>query len=204
MKSSLHNQSTQVNELLSYCLIDSQSHTTTNTTTNTTDIQTTTDIDNTLIDLNTIQLTNNKLLDHLIKQTFLCSICHNLLVNTRLLLCGHQFCRECLYYWFKISNTCPLCRKSINYHYIISAINIDNFLDELINNGCNDLLKNQRIQRKNEKLSKLLDDYKYDTMNTRDISNTVTETYVQTTAYVDSTQSNVMMNRTTYYSNMNE
>ncbi|CAH8593010.1 unnamed protein product [Schistosoma intercalatum] len=205
MKLSSINRSTQVNEILSSCLVDAQSYTCQSNEKliqhNEIFNQIETYKNVTFIDLDDIQLTNNQLLDNLIKESFLCSICRGLLVRTRLLSCGHQFCRECLYYWFKIRNTCPLCRKYVNRN--ISAINIDNFLDELIENGSNEALKYQRKQRKIEKASELLD-YKLDINNSRDILHTVTETYVQTTAYVDSTQSNVMTDRTTYYSNMNE
>ncbi|CAH8610903.1 unnamed protein product [Schistosoma curassoni] len=160
MKLSSINRSTQVNEILSSCLVDAQSYTCQSNDKliqhNEIFNQIETYKNLTFIDLDDIQLTNNQLLDNLIKESFLCSICRGLLK-----------------------------------------------IYELIEHGSNEALKYQRKQRKIEKASELLD-YKLDINNSRDILHTVTETYVQTTAYVDSTQSNVMTDRTTYYSNMNE
>ncbi|KAH8873671.1 hypothetical protein KSF78_0008124 [Schistosoma japonicum] len=192
MKLSFINRSTQVTEVLPTCLVDAQSYTRQIS-------ETFDDIMNQLetykntpfIDLDDVQLTDNKSLDHLIKESFTCSICRGLLVRARLLPCGHHFCRECLYYWFKIRHACPLCRTCIRTN--VSALHVDNFLDELVDRGCNEALKCQRKQRKAEQASAILD-CKYDRRNSENLLRTVVESYVQTTAYVDSTQSNVWTN----------
>ncbi|KAK4468579.1 hypothetical protein MN116_007772 [Schistosoma mekongi] len=192
MKLSFINRSTQVSEVLPTCLVDAQSYTRQIS-------ETFDDILNQLetykntsfIDLDDVQLTDNKSLDHLIKESFTCSICRGLLVRARLLPCGHHFCRECLYYWFKIRYTCPLCRTYIRTN--VSAIHVDNFLDELVDHGCNEELKCQRKQRKVEQASAILD-CKYERSNSENLLRTVVESYVQTTAYVDSTQTNVRTN----------
>jgi hypothetical protein len=43
-----------------------------------------------------------------------CSICYNIITeNKKTLTCGHYFCYECIHKWFKTSETCPICRKSV-------------------------------------------------------------------------------------------
>tara|TARA_B100001057_G_C22787028_1_gene926018 strand:+ start:1027 stop:1518 length:492 start_codon:yes stop_codon:yes gene_type:complete len=44
-----------------------------------------------------------------------CPICfEKLKKNVARTYCNHLFHAECLYKWFTIKNTCPLCRKTIN------------------------------------------------------------------------------------------
>ncbi|CAH8543697.1 unnamed protein product [Schistosoma turkestanicum] len=193
MELSFTNQSTQVSEILPSCLVDAESYTTHQTSETVNEIwnQLETYKNTAFIDLDEIHLTDNHSLDNIIKESFTCSICHGLLVRARLLSCGHQFCRECLYYWFKVRYACPLCRTRV--HTNVSAIHVDNFLDDLIEHGSNEALKCQRKQRKTEQTSALID-CKYETRNSSCVLRTVTESYVQTTAYVDSTQSNVLTN----------
>ncbi|CAH8582994.1 unnamed protein product [Heterobilharzia americana] len=189
MKLPFMNRSTQVAEILPTCLVDAQSYTHQRNE-NTTEIlnQLETYKNTTFINLDNIQLTENTVLDQLIKESFTCSICQGLLVRARLLSCGHQFCRECLYYWFKIRHTCPLCRTRVYTN--VPARHVDNFLDELIDQCYSEELKHQRKGRKFESTSELLDS-RYDQMGSGDILRTVTESFVQTASYVDSTQSNV-------------
>ncbi|VDP97148.1 unnamed protein product, partial [Trichobilharzia regenti] len=157
MQLSFMNRSTQVAESLPTCLVDAQSCTIHQTTATTTPNDSVVEIISQLetyknktsfIDLDDIQLTDNTALDHLIKESFTCSICRGLLVRARLLPCGHQFCRECLYYWFKIRHTCPLCRTRVCTN--VPAIHVDNFLDEIIDHCKNIEVKCQRQQRKSE------------------------------------------------------
>ncbi|CAH8864181.1 unnamed protein product [Trichobilharzia szidati] len=186
MQLSFMSRSTQVAEVLPSCLVDAESCTTIHQTTNAGVVEIISQLETyknkTFIDLDDIQLTENTALDHLIKESFTCSICRGLLVRARLLPCGHQFCRECLYYWFKIRQTCPLCRTRVYTN--VPAIHVDNFLDEVIDH-CNSMeVKSQRQQRKLETASEALD-FRCSQISSGNLLRTVTESYVQTASYVD-------------------
>lgn len=44
----------------------------------------------------------------------LCAICMEEDINTRQVLsCNHSFHQHCIEYWFRNSNTCPLCRQVV-------------------------------------------------------------------------------------------
>ena len=44
-----------------------------------------------------------------------CSICLNTFKSKVKLSCSHQFCKNCIYKWMLTNNSCPMCRKDINY-----------------------------------------------------------------------------------------
>jgi len=43
----------------------------------------------------------------------ICSICHDALLISRKLPCGHQFHLKCLFYWIENQKTCPNCRAQV-------------------------------------------------------------------------------------------
>ena len=83
-----------------------------------------------------------------IDNIFYCSICFNILNSTIQPPCGHLFCTNCIFKWYDISKTCPLCRSPfelINLHFVPS-------IDYLINQFkfkckflCGDLLSIEDI-----------------------------------------------------------
>tara|TARA_B100001758_G_scaffold36350_2_gene27638 strand:- start:706 stop:1149 length:444 start_codon:yes stop_codon:yes gene_type:complete len=53
----------------------------------------------------------NTILSPLHKKSFCCSIClDDSKKNIKTLLCGHEFHQSCIEEWFKVEQTCPLCR----------------------------------------------------------------------------------------------
>ena len=48
-----------------------------------------------------------------LKKSVTCQICQEIMTLPHNLDCGHAFCYECTYAWFKKSPTCPICRKGI-------------------------------------------------------------------------------------------
>lgn len=54
-----------------------------------------------------------------------CDICFEKYNKNKIvLLCGHQFCKQCLEMWFNKSNTCPMCRTDIKYPLIYKKKNL--------------------------------------------------------------------------------
>ena len=66
-----------------------------------------------------------------------CSICYNNIKHShkKQLICDHFFHMKCIYRWFKISSTCPLCRKQVShyphygaqyneYYYYVNSFNL--------------------------------------------------------------------------------
>ena len=50
-----------------------------------------------------------------ILQAVLCPICHEEdTVVRQTLACNHTFHHHCIQQWFRVNNTCPLCRLTIN------------------------------------------------------------------------------------------
>ncbi|TPP58586.1 hypothetical protein FGIG_11721 [Fasciola gigantica] len=108
------------------------------------------------INLEQTTLCENPSLDRSLKDNFICPICQGLLVRTRVLGCGHHFCRECLHRWIKLRRMCPMCRQSVAT--CVTSLFIDTFLDDVIDLCGKDELKQQRWQRKKEQESLDLDE----------------------------------------------
>jgi hypothetical protein len=49
-----------------------------------------------------------------LKKSVSCLICQEIMASPHNLECGHAFCFECVFAWFKKSQTCPICRKGIS------------------------------------------------------------------------------------------
>lgn len=41
-----------------------------------------------------------------------CPVCHEPLRGSRVIPCGHSFCDDCLTWWFREHDTCPMCRAT--------------------------------------------------------------------------------------------
>jgi hypothetical protein len=88
------------------------------------------------------------------KDDFICSICHELVVDPKMTECEHYFCCKCIYTWKKKCDdkilTCPLCRKNI-----IKMKKPGRFFSEMLNNlkiECN--LCNEPLTYSNKKSHK--------------------------------------------------
>ncbi|GMF06606.1 unnamed protein product [Ambrosiozyma monospora] len=44
----------------------------------------------------------------------LCIICQSQIVVGTLTSCGHRYCKSCLHQWFRVHNTCPVCKKKLS------------------------------------------------------------------------------------------
>lgn len=71
-----------------------------------------------------------------------CSICVEKINNPHKLICNHSFCKTCIFKWFNISKTCPLCRKSIQ-------VDLPNNNNQNKNNSRYDENGNLRNRRQN-------------------------------------------------------
>ncbi|KAF5398796.1 RING finger protein [Paragonimus heterotremus] len=116
-------------------------------------IETHVDVESVILDMHT--LSDDTAIDRLLKEKFICAICHGLLVRARVLNCGHHFCRECLYYWFRLRHMCPMCRSPGNMSF--PSPYTDSFLDDVVMHSNNEVLTVQRTRRKLEKASACLD-----------------------------------------------
>ncbi|KAI0379929.1 SNF2 family N-terminal domain-containing protein [Hypomontagnella monticulosa] len=47
-----------------------------------------------------------------------CVICQSTFTQGVLTVCGHQFCKECIMSWFKMSRTCPVCKKYLSHNML--------------------------------------------------------------------------------------
>ena len=67
-----------------------------------------------------------------------CAICQDSVINNTRLACKHEYCFSCVNAWFRVKNTCPLCREKssilINDNIItkIKTDNIKNANEEMI------------------------------------------------------------------------
>ena len=97
----------------------------------------------------------------------ICAICLDNTDNSsyKSLCCKNKFHFECLDKWFKIKNTCPLCRKEYShmsdyhnhieeYFDTINNINVENIIDNVSENVS--LYKYQFEELQYDKLVKIL------------------------------------------------
>ena len=88
----------------------------------------------------------NSLVDHLV-----CPVCRGTLHNTVLTLCGHRYCRHCIYEWvgrryytslssvyisimvYLISHECPVCRSQLSQDDIFTDKQFDELMGECWN-----------------------------------------------------------------------
>lgn len=69
---------------------------------------------------------------------FNCVICSDYLVQPCTLLCGHNFCKECILEWIETKGrnvTCPTCRTPVKGK---KYIKVNNVLESVINENVND------------------------------------------------------------------
>lgn len=58
----------------------------------------------------------HNLVNNTIPEAVLCPICHETdTVVRQTLQCNHRFHVHCIQRWFRVNNTCPLCRLTINF-----------------------------------------------------------------------------------------
>lgn len=94
---------------------------------------------------------------HFPKKTLNCSICMSSLPKPFVLLCGHQFHKNCIKKWYKYNNSCPVCRKTIfeniNIQYYKNII--DSVADEFKDTTINIALQSKSIDEFEDNLQKL-------------------------------------------------
>lgn len=61
------------------------------------------------------------------KETELCPICYELVPSVKT-LCGHSFCKKCLYKSLQKNDNCPYCRQKISYEIkkVFDLIELEN------------------------------------------------------------------------------
>ncbi|TGZ61538.1 hypothetical protein CRM22_007948 [Opisthorchis felineus] len=50
-------------------------------------------------------------LQSLLEKEFTCAICHEILINSTALRCGHCYCEYCICRWLSRNTSCPVCKK---------------------------------------------------------------------------------------------
>lgn len=74
-----------------------------------------------------IKIQLNSLVDHLV-----CPVCRGTLHNTVLTLCGHRYCRHCIYEWVGRSHECPVCRSQLSQDDIFTDKQFDELMETII------------------------------------------------------------------------
>ncbi|KAF6777846.1 hypothetical protein AHF37_03281 [Paragonimus kellicotti] len=69
------------------------------------------------------------LLHDVLEKEFTCAICHEILMTSTVLGCGHCFCAYCIYTWLRRSPKCPMCSRSS--HRVTHLKNVDNFIKQV-------------------------------------------------------------------------
>ncbi|CAI2738723.1 unnamed protein product [Dicrocoelium dendriticum] len=110
-----------------------------------------------MVNIDSLRISEDDVLDAWIKESFVCAICRGLLVRSRVLACGHHFCRECILKWFTIRQMCPMCRRPGRVN--TPSLGIDRFLDDVVESSSCKWLKMQRMQRKREEANTASDRY---------------------------------------------
>ncbi|CAH8493252.1 unnamed protein product [Heterobilharzia americana] len=83
-------------------------------------------------------------IQQLLEKELHCAICHEIVICSSVLHCGHIFCTYCIHKWLRCKAKCPLCFKPCHRH--ISLKNLDNLIGniyELIMPKC---LQNERCK----------------------------------------------------------
>ncbi|VDQ05861.1 unnamed protein product [Trichobilharzia regenti] len=65
----------------------------------------------------------------LLEKELHCAICHEIVIFSSVLHCGHIFCTYCIHVWLKHKPKCPLCFKPCHRH--VSLKILDNFIEEI-------------------------------------------------------------------------
>ncbi|WPH03824.1 Hypothetical protein R9X50_00670700 [Acrodontium crateriforme] len=66
--------------------------------------------------------TKNRFLLHLreesgcLSEQKVCVICRDTFENGVLTVCGHQYCKECIRYWWQLHRSCPVCKRRLALH----------------------------------------------------------------------------------------
>lgn len=53
-----------------------------------------------------------------IEEELMCAVCHSMVIEPRVVGCGHMFCKSCLDRWMSLNKTCPMCSvglKTVNF-----------------------------------------------------------------------------------------
>lgn len=53
-----------------------------------------------------------------IEEELKCAVCHSMVIEPRVVGCGHMFCKSCLDQWMCLNKTCPMCSvglKTVNF-----------------------------------------------------------------------------------------
>lgn len=53
-----------------------------------------------------------------IEEELMCAVCHSMVIEPRVVGCGHMFCKSCLEQWTALNKTCPMCSvglKTVNF-----------------------------------------------------------------------------------------
>lgn len=53
-----------------------------------------------------------------IEEELMCAVCHSMVIEPRVVGCGHMFCKSCLDQWMSLNKTCPMCSvglKTVNF-----------------------------------------------------------------------------------------
>eukprot|EP01083_Nonionella_stella_P261769 890843_1 len=66
-----------------------------------------------------------------INPDWICSVCHELLMNVHETLCGHLFCYKCICTWLDKNENCPVCRTKNSQLQINKARYVERQLQNL-------------------------------------------------------------------------
>ncbi|CAH8837303.1 unnamed protein product [Trichobilharzia szidati] len=69
------------------------------------------------------------LIKQLLEKELHCAICHEIVIFSSVLHCGHIFCTYCIHVWLKYKPKCPLCSEPCHRH--VSLKTLDNFIEEI-------------------------------------------------------------------------
>ena len=95
-------------------------------------------------------------LDHEMKEDFICVICAGLCVEPRVLPCTHHFCNRCItrWLWASVNKSCPLCRAAVPTQSVLPLHRFEQFVYDSIqlacprrNQGCHEVLRPSTVEQ---------------------------------------------------------
>lgn len=81
-----------------------------------------------------IKIQDTRITDALdsIKNIFLCVICKDICNKSKIIsCCNNLYCNDCISSWITYNDTCPMCRKKIEFGSISDNIYLDKVISEI-------------------------------------------------------------------------
>lgn len=91
----------------------------------------------------TSKSTLRRILRNVLERELTCPICHEIVITTTALQCGHCFCKFCITLWMNRKEKCPLCTAP--FRKLIPMRTIDSVIENIFESFMSSRIKSKRI-----------------------------------------------------------